>query len=80
MLAQQGYRPRRTIVFGSWDAEEYTLTGSTEWGEQYEKDLKQNAIVCINMIHIAPWSATTAKIVLVQKPSFFAARKNWPNA
>lgn len=48
-LAAEGYRPRRTVVIGEWDAEEYTLTGSTEWGEQYERDLKQNAVVCINV-------------------------------
>jgi N-acetylated-alpha-linked acidic dipeptidase len=48
-LAAEGYRPRRTIVIGAWDAEEYTLTGSTEWGEQHEKDLQQNAVVCINV-------------------------------
>jgi N-acetylated-alpha-linked acidic dipeptidase len=48
-LAADGYRPRRTIVIGEWDAEEYTLTGSTEWGEQYEKDLRQSAVVCINV-------------------------------
>ncbi len=48
-LAAEGYRPRRTIVIGEWDAEEYTLTGSTEWGEQYEKELRQSAVVCINV-------------------------------
>jgi N-acetylated-alpha-linked acidic dipeptidase len=48
-LAAQGLRPRRTIVIAAWDAEEYTLTGSTEWGEENEKDLKKNAVVCINV-------------------------------
>ncbi len=48
-LAAEGLRPRRTIVIAAWDAEEYTLTGSTEWGEQYERDLRQNAVVCINV-------------------------------
>jgi len=48
-LARAGFRPRRTIVFGSWDAEEYTLTGSTEWGEEHENDLRKNAVVCINV-------------------------------
>jgi N-acetylated-alpha-linked acidic dipeptidase len=48
-LARQGLRPRRTIVFGDWDGEEYTLTGSTEWGEENEADLARNAIVCINV-------------------------------
>ena len=48
-LLRQGFRPRRTLVLGSWDAEEYTLTGSTEWGEQFEQELKQNAVVCLNV-------------------------------
>jgi N-acetylated-alpha-linked acidic dipeptidase len=48
-LAREGWRPRRTIVFGSWDAEEYTLTGSTEWGEEHERELRENAVVCINV-------------------------------
>lgn len=48
-LAREGYRPRRTIVFGSWDAEEYTLTGSTEWGEEHEERLRRNAVVCLNV-------------------------------
>jgi len=33
-LLHQGWRPRRTIVFCSWDAEEEGLVGSTEWVEQ----------------------------------------------
>jgi N-acetylated-alpha-linked acidic dipeptidase len=33
-LLKQGWRPRRTIVFASWDAEEEGLIGSTEWVEQ----------------------------------------------
>lgn len=28
-----GWRPRRTILFASWDAEEFGLLGSTEWAE-----------------------------------------------
>lgn len=32
-----GWRPRRTIVFCSWGAEEYGLVGSTEWVEVYWK-------------------------------------------
>ncbi len=48
-LARQGWRPRRTIVIAAWDAEEYTLTGSTEWGEENAIDLAENAIVCINV-------------------------------
>jgi len=48
-LAAEGWRPRRTITIAAWDAEEYTLTGSTEWGEENESDLRRNAVVCINV-------------------------------
>ncbi len=48
-LAGEGLRPRRSIVIAAWDAEEYTLTGSTEWGEENEADLRRNAVVCINV-------------------------------
>ena len=32
-MLNQGWKPRRTIVFCSWGAEEYALIGSTEWVE-----------------------------------------------
>jgi N-acetylated-alpha-linked acidic dipeptidase len=48
-LLREGFRPRRTIVLASWDAEEYTLTGSTEWGEQFSDSLRRNAVVCLNV-------------------------------
>ncbi|KAI8623754.1 Zn-dependent exopeptidase [Xylariaceae sp. FL1651] len=32
---EQGWKPLRTIVFASWDGEEYGLVGSTEWVEEY---------------------------------------------
>ena len=48
-LLKEGFRPRRTILFASWDAEEYTLTGSTEWGEQFSDELRKNAVVCLNV-------------------------------
>ena len=48
-MLRQGFRPHRTIVFGNWDAEEYTLTGSTEWGEEHEGELRKNGVVCLNV-------------------------------
>ncbi len=45
---KSGWKPKRTIVFGSWDAEEEGLMGSTEWGEQHEKELA-NAAAYFNM-------------------------------
>lgn len=47
-LLKSGWRPKRTMVFASWDAEEYGLIGSTEWGEEHEKDLA-NAVAYFNM-------------------------------
>lgn len=32
---EAGWKPLRTIVFASWDGEEYGLLGSTEWVEEY---------------------------------------------
>jgi len=47
-LLKAGWKPRRTIVIGSWDAEEEGLIGSTEWGEQHETELA-NAAAYFNM-------------------------------
>ncbi len=48
-LAKQGVRPRRTIEFASWDAEEFSLTSSTEWGEQHAADLSAHAAAYLNV-------------------------------
>ncbi|HWE86461.1 MAG TPA: M28 family metallopeptidase [Terracidiphilus sp.] len=40
-LLTSGWRPRRTIVFCSWDAEEEGLIGSTEWVEQQAQPLEK---------------------------------------
>jgi N-acetylated-alpha-linked acidic dipeptidase len=48
-LKRQGIRPRRTLVICSWDGEEYGLTGSTEWGEQFADELKQKAVAYLNV-------------------------------
>jgi N-acetylated-alpha-linked acidic dipeptidase len=47
-LYKQGWRPRRTIVYASWDGEEPGLLGSTEWAETHEKALRQHAVAYIN--------------------------------
>jgi N-acetylated-alpha-linked acidic dipeptidase len=38
VLLQQGWKPRRTIIIGSWDGEEEGMIGSTEWAEQQDTD------------------------------------------
>jgi N-acetylated-alpha-linked acidic dipeptidase len=42
-LLKSGWRPKRTIVFCSWDGEEEGLMGSTEWVEQHEVELRSAA-------------------------------------
>ena len=48
-LARHGWRPRRTLIFASWDAEEFTLTGSTEWGELEAEPLRAGALAYLNV-------------------------------
>ena len=47
-LLKSGWRPKRTIVFASWDAEEQGMIGSTEWAEEHAMDLK-SAVAYFNM-------------------------------
>jgi len=48
-LAEENVRPKRTLVFCSWDGEEVTLTGSTEWGEEFSGELRQKAVAYLNV-------------------------------
>jgi N-acetylated-alpha-linked acidic dipeptidase len=47
-LARTGWRPKRTLVYLSWDAEEPMLLGSTEWAETHAAELKQKALIYVN--------------------------------
>ncbi|HYR29953.1 MAG TPA: M28 family metallopeptidase [Thermoanaerobaculia bacterium] len=47
-LAKRGWKPRRTLIFAAWDAEEQGLLGSTEWVEHHIDELKRHAVVYIN--------------------------------
>jgi N-acetylated-alpha-linked acidic dipeptidase len=48
-LVKQGWRPKRSILFCAWDAEEYGLIGSTEWVEDNYNELVKNAIAYVNI-------------------------------
>lgn len=61
--ARDGLRPKRTIVFASWDAEEWTLTSSTEWGEQFEGELREKAVAYLNVDSSASGPNFTASAV-----------------
>ncbi|XP_046295337.1 N-acetylated-alpha-linked acidic dipeptidase 2 isoform X2 [Marmota monax] len=47
-LKKEGWRPRRTILFASWDAEEFGLLGSTEWAEENSRLLQDRGVAYIN--------------------------------
>jgi N-acetylated-alpha-linked acidic dipeptidase len=47
-LLKSGWKPKRTLIFASWDGEEEGLMGSTEWAEQHEPELA-NAAAYFNM-------------------------------
>ena len=52
-LLKRGWRPERTIVLAGWDGEEYGLLGSTEFGEQFRRDIGRNVVAYINMDGVA---------------------------
>ncbi|MDQ3918234.1 MAG: M28 family peptidase, partial [Acidobacteriota bacterium] len=47
-LARTGWKPRRTIIYCSWDGEEPGLLGSTEWVETHAAELQRHAVVYVN--------------------------------
>lgn len=44
-----GWQPLRTIVFASWDGEEYALIGSTEWVEEYLPWISDANVAYVNV-------------------------------
>ncbi|KAJ9693801.1 hypothetical protein PVL29_009662 [Vitis rotundifolia] len=60
LMMRQGWRPRRTIVLCSWDAEEFGMIGSTEWVEQNLLNLGSKVVAYLNVD------------CAVQGPGFFA--------
>ncbi|KAL8947719.1 MAG: hypothetical protein Q9222_006028, partial [Ikaeria aurantiellina] len=48
-LRDQGWRPRRSIEFASWDGEEYNMIGSTEHVEARIEDLRRDAFAYLNV-------------------------------
>ena len=47
-LLKTGWKPKRTIIYCAWDAEEPGLIGSTEWAEEHDDELRSKAVVYIN--------------------------------
>lgn len=75
-LRGDGWRPGRTIILCSWDAEEYGLIGSYEWTEEYAKLLEANAIAYLN-VDVAvdgTYSFNAAATPLLINPIFNATK------
>lgn len=47
-LSKRGMRPKRSIVFATWDAEEWGLVGSVEYVEDDSLRLKKGAVAYLN--------------------------------
>tara|TARA_B100001250_G_scaffold7126_1_gene6026 strand:+ start:2373 stop:4655 length:2283 start_codon:yes stop_codon:yes gene_type:complete len=47
-LVKTGWRPKRSLIYAGWDAEEPGLLGSTEWVEYHRDDIKEKMIAYIN--------------------------------
>jgi N-acetylated-alpha-linked acidic dipeptidase len=47
-LLKTGWRPKRTLVYASWDGEEAGLLGSTEWVETHADELRRKAVLYVN--------------------------------
>jgi len=47
-LLKTGWRPRRTLIYASWDGEEPGLLGSTEWAETHAQELQRHAVLYLN--------------------------------
>ncbi|KAI1500144.1 hypothetical protein F5X99DRAFT_387147 [Biscogniauxia marginata] len=78
---EKGWKPLRTIVFASWDGEEYGLVGSTEWVEEYLPWISAANVAYINVdvgVRSPTFSASAAPLLhnllyevtaLVQSPN-----------
>ena len=47
-LVKTGWRPKRTLIYAGWDAEEPALLGSTEWVEFHRDEIRKKMISYIN--------------------------------
>ncbi|XP_071079365.1 N-acetylated-alpha-linked acidic dipeptidase 2-like [Haliotis cracherodii] len=77
LVKSGAWRPRRSLMFCSWGAEEYSLIGSTEFVEEYRKTLHERAVAYINIdVAVqANFSLSTSGAPLMYKALYDAAKK-----
>lgn len=47
-LVKSGWKPKRTIIYCAWDAEEQGIIGSTEWVEAHAAELLEKGVAYLN--------------------------------
>ncbi|KAJ1989821.1 Vacuolar protein sorting-associated protein 70 [Coemansia spiralis] len=77
-LKKLGWRPRRSIILASWDAEEYGLIGSTEWVEENIDWLRANAVGYVNVDAAVGGSTFAAHASPVFKDLLYKVTKQVP--
>ncbi|XP_071104998.1 N-acetylated-alpha-linked acidic dipeptidase 2-like [Haliotis cracherodii] len=72
-----GWKPRRSIIFCSWDAEEFGVVGSYEWVEENVKWLQNQAVAYINidLITIGNYTIAVSATPTLKQAIYRAARK-----
>ncbi|XP_071506212.1 N-acetylated-alpha-linked acidic dipeptidase 2-like [Diadema antillarum] len=79
-MLKKDWRPRRTVMFCSWGAEEYGLLGSTEFVEEYQKVLGERAVAYINTdIAVNGNNTFRAKTTPLLQQALFEATKKVPD-
>ena len=66
-LREHGWTPMRTIIFASWDAEEYSLVGSTEWAEDFGAWIGGRVVAYLNIGS----SILISRVQFLTHPSLF---------
>ncbi|XP_075699616.1 putative N-acetylated-alpha-linked acidic dipeptidase [Rhinoderma darwinii] len=76
-LLEKGWRPRRSILFCSWGAEEYGLIGSTESIEEFGKVLGSRTVAYLNVDLALEGNSTLRALAtpILHKLLFAAAKK-----
>ncbi|KAJ2637433.1 Vacuolar protein sorting-associated protein 70 [Coemansia sp. RSA 1286] len=77
-LMKLGWRPRRTILLASWDAEEYGLVGSTEWVEEKIDWLRANGVAYINVDGAVSGTAFAAQASPTLKQLLYSVTQQVP--
>jgi N-acetylated-alpha-linked acidic dipeptidase len=77
-LVKNGWKPRRSILFVSWDGEEPGLLGSTEWVEDLTAELKAHAAIYVNRDAGAGGTTFTSSAVPSLTPFLYDIAKSIP--